>query len=333
MGLNHLRPSSTKQLNKALELHAYYSKMFEVFAVLPPDDIRTELNRESFEHFRSGHYHEWRKVLQRLRSYLGNSTLDDGRREVVRQFVDSEEAINEIMLPYPECRILLLETDRSDLKERFIELIKGQNIPMAGHWVMGIDNRTPDEIQGLCPPVLDEETKSRTEVIKQRLAILDEREAPSVRVIPTKPDGADFVPFLALLNNNQPIKPIPRSPPPPTTQVPTVTVPPARSPIAPLLLNYTMAELTALLAELGLVDTQTGREASTASPGAWVGVIHALLDEKRPRLKSGSKAAIQRAFSKEFNAQVEERTVQLGLGKRGSVGEQIKDRALRILNR
>ena len=101
-------------------------------------------------------------------------------------------------------------------------------------------------------------------------------------------------------------------------------------PFAPLLLNYTLAELTALLGELGLFDTATGRPTPAASPGAWVGVIHGLLEEPRPRLK-GSKAAIWQAFSGAFGAVGSERTVQNGLGTRGSTAEQFKDRTLALL--
>ena len=321
-------------MDNALEIHAHYSKLFEAFAVLPLDDIKRDLRSESLKHFQSGEYHDWRKMLQRMSSYLEKSNLDGQRRESIKAFINNEEAINNIELSYPECRMLLRESDRTELRTRFIELIGGQNMSLAGHWVMGIDKRTPDEIQGLCPPVLDEETKSRTEVIKQRLAILDERKAPSVRVIPPPPDGADFVSFLALLNNNQPIKPIPRCPPPAaTTQAPTVTAPTSGSPFALLLLNYTLTELTALLTELCLLDAKTGRQAPPATPGAWAGVIHALLDENEPRLRGGSNRAIQRAFTETFGAKVSERTAQGDLGKRGSVAEQFRDRALSILNR
>lgn len=103
-------------------------------------------------------------------------------------------------------------------------------------------------------------------------------------------------------------------------------------PFDSLLLNYTLPELTALLIGLGLLSATTERATPAASPGAWVGVIHALLDEKRPRLK-GSKAKIQNAFRVTFQAVVGERSVQNGLGKRGSDAEQFKDRALALLNK
>ena len=104
-------------------------------------------------------------------------------------------------------------------------------------------------------------------------------------------------------------------------------------PFTKLLLNYTLPELTALLSELGLLDKLTGKATPAASPGAWVGIIHALLDAKRPRLKGGSnKAAIWRAFRDAFSAVGSDRSVQNGLGTRGSEAEQFRDRALALLN-
>ncbi|MGY2134729.1 hypothetical protein ACW9KT_21040 [Hymenobacter sp. HD11105] len=100
---------------------------------------------------------------------------------------------------------------------------------------------------------------------------------------------------------------------------------------APLLLNYSLPDLIALLTELELLDATTKRATPAASSGAWVGIIYALLDEKRPRLR-GSKAAIWRAFSKGFKAVGSERAVQNGLGTRQSEAEQFRDRALRLLN-
>ncbi len=100
---------------------------------------------------------------------------------------------------------------------------------------------------------------------------------------------------------------------------------------APLLLKYTLPQLRELLQELGLVATD-GRAVAAASPGAWVGVIHALLDVQPPRLR-GSKAAIQRAFSGVFGADVSERAVQAGLGTNGSEAEQFRDRALAFMAR
>ncbi len=124
------------------------------------------------------------------------------------------------------------------------------------------------------------------------------------------------------------------APRPPHAPTPPASSPapeaPASAPFTPLLLNYTLAELTALLEKLGLFDTATGRPTPAASPGAWVGVIHGLLEEPRPRLK-GSKAAIWRAFSSTFGAVGSERAVQNGLGTRGSTAEQFKDRTLALL--
>lgn len=117
----------------------------------------------------------------------------------------------------------------------------------------------------------------------------------------------------------------------PTLPPDALAPPPAVEAFAPLLLNYTLTDLTALLTELGLLATDTGQATPAATSGAWVGVIHGLLEARRPRLKSGSKAAIWRAFSSAFGAVGSERAVQNGLGTRGSTAEQFRDRTLALL--
>lgn len=102
------------------------------------------------------------------------------------------------------------------------------------------------------------------------------------------------------------------------------------SPFTKLLLKYTLFELTALLIELGVLDKDTKQASPAASPGAWVGIIYALIDEKGPRLK-GSKAAISKAFNHTFGAVVSERAVQHGLETNQSEAERFRDRALSLL--
>lgn len=138
---------------------------------------------------------------------------------------------------------------------------------------------------------------------------------------------------VAVVSASELAPPRPASSPAPHSA--SLTLPhetPAPNPFAKLLLNYTLAELTALLGELGLLDKETGQASPAASPGAWVGVIYALLEAERPRL-AGSKAAARRGFVKSFGAVVSESAVHTGLGKRGSEAETFKNRALDILNR
>lgn len=104
----------------------------------------------------------------------------------------------------------------------------------------------------------------------------------------------------------------------------------AANPFAPLLLNYSLADLTALLAELGLLTTAAGRATPAASPGAWVGVVHGLLNAPRPRLRN-NMAAIRRALVEVFGARVSESLLQAGVSKRGSESEGFKDRTLALL--
>ena len=115
-------------------------------------------------------------------------------------------------------------------------------------------------------------------------------------------------------------------------EMPAIAVDTDAGPFPSLLLNYSLAELNTLLAELGLLSATTGYSTPAATSGAWVGVIYALLEAKPARL-TGTKAAIWRAFSETFKAKGSGRTVQNGLGKRGSIAEQFKDRALGILNK
>jgi hypothetical protein len=101
------------------------------------------------------------------------------------------------------------------------------------------------------------------------------------------------------------------------------------SPFEHLLRGYSLNELTTLLLDLKLIGADN-KEAASASPGAWVGVIYALLDKKSPRIR-GSKAAIQRAFHEVFGASVEERTVQAGITKNSNEAADVKARALSLL--
>jgi len=96
-----------------------------------------------------------------------------------------------------------------------------------------------------------------------------------------------------------------------------------------LLRNYTLEQLHELLQKLGLIGAD-GQAIPAATPGAWVGVIHGLLDAQPSRLRN-NKAAIQRAFSGYFGAVVGERAVQAGLGKRGSEAERVRDSTLTLL--
>ncbi|MEJ7662971.1 MAG: hypothetical protein WKG07_27160 [Hymenobacter sp.] len=104
----------------------------------------------------------------------------------------------------------------------------------------------------------------------------------------------------------------------------------ARLPVCPLLLNYSLTALTALLSELGLLDAATGRPTLAARPGAWVGVVHGLLNAPLPRLRN-NMAAIRRALVDVFGAQVSESLLQAGVSKRGSESEQFRDRTLALL--
>ena len=103
-------------------------------------------------------------------------------------------------------------------------------------------------------------------------------------------------------------------------------------PFAPLLLNYSLSELAALLTELGLVDKATGRATPAASPGAWVGVFHGLIEAEPPRMVD-NKAAAHREFTEVFGAKVSESLLYKGLGKTGSQAEKTRFRVIEALKR
>jgi len=106
--------------------------------------------------------------------------------------------------------------------------------------------------------------------------------------------------------------------------------PVASEPFLGLLLNYSPIELSKLLIELGLL-TGEGHAAPVATPGAWVGIAHGLLEADPPRL-IGSMAAFAKALASAYGAKVSDRAIQNGLGKRGSASEKFRDRVLRILD-
>lgn len=101
------------------------------------------------------------------------------------------------------------------------------------------------------------------------------------------------------------------------------------NPFSEILLNYTIEELTALLRELRLIDSEN-RESTTASPGAWAGVICALCEAKPQRLQE-NRSAIRRAFNAVFGSKISERTAQAKFGKTSSRFECAKDEAIKLL--
>lgn len=176
---------------------------------------------------------------------------------------------------------------------------------------------------------------------KERLRVQWELASKSLLLVYTSNHRADellrflFTTLIPLAATLQPELKKHQQPVEQATQSPVTLNPPRvfaeAGSFALLLLNYSLAELEAMLVELGLLDPTTSRATQAATPGAWIGVIYALLEAERPRL-SGSKAAIWRAFSGTFGAAVSERALQNGLGTQGSTAEQFRDRALKLLN-
>ena len=305
-------------MDNALEIHAHYSKLFEAFAVLPVYDIRSELDKEAAQHFEGGLYREWRIMLQRLKSYLGKSILDSERHEAVKYYIDRHEPLNEILLSFPECRFPLRETDRVDLKARFVELINCPDRPSAGLWVRGANTRTPEEIQSQCPPILDEETIGRADVIKQRLALLDEwKSHPDSMMLGYN----EFAPFPRILSNGQVINqypisahPAPQAPavaaaPTGVQSAPAVALTPAeRACVAP----FTLDEAAALAHRIGLTDASGTYCLDPRKLGAVVGFCQALQHAGKLRGAVGDLTAV---VGPRLGVEVKTRKTTTGIAK------------------
>ncbi|GAB3231259.1 hypothetical protein GCM10027346_17560 [Hymenobacter seoulensis] len=329
-------------MKSAIEVHEYYSQLFEAYTVLPPADIAKDLSFGCLaELWNRGKYQEYRDSLDRLNSYLDKSKLDPERRKEVAGFLAVHKLLVEKHILFPECRHRLFESDRIDLRERLFELLNGPNFGEGKLWAAGIYLGTVAELEANAQIKPDKDACNRIAVIKKCLATLDEQREARVNDS-TDDEGLPFPQrtfyYPGTVSESSTIRTTPR---PQLESELRVTVGPVTAapmgvtvtgPFDALLFNYSLANLTALLKELGLLNPDTEKATPAARPGAWVGVIYALLDAESPRLR-GSMAAIRRAFISTFGAVVSERAVQNGLGKRESEAEQVKRNALSILNR
>jgi hypothetical protein len=318
-------------VKSALEIHEYYARLFRAFEALPPADIRSELSFGSlFATYRKGEYREYKAELERLKCFLESSNLTAERREVITDFLEVHLPLAEKQIAFPECRHFLVQRDRLDLRERLFELLNGPNMGDGQLWAAGIPawqyHNTIAELEQNACLTPDKDSRARIEVIKKCLALLDEQQKRGL--------GEENIPFpQRTFSYPEPSTCGPDLSKSASQATPITVAPgPPIGPFTPLLLNYTVAELAELLADLGLLDTATGRATPAASPGTWVGVIYALFEAKQPRLKN-KKAAAQRAFVHVFGAVVSERAVQTGLGKRDSEAERFYTSALTLLNK
>jgi hypothetical protein len=316
-------------VKSALEIHEYYARLFRAFETLPSADIRSELSFGNlFATYQKGEYREYKAELERLKCFLESSNLTAERKEIITDFLEVHFPLAEKQISFPECRHFLVQRDRLDLRERLFELLNGPNMGEGQLWAAGIPawqyHWTIAELEQNARLTPDKDSRARIEVIKKCLALLDEQREGGVSEasIPFPQRTFSYPePSTCGADLGQPA-----SQATPTTAAPG----PPTGPFAPLLLNYTVAELTELLAELGLLDTATGRATPAASPGAWVGVVHGLLSAPRPRLRS-KLAAIGRALVDVFGAKVSESALQAGVSKRGSESERVRDRTLALL--
>ena len=105
-------------MDNALEIHAHYSKLFEAFAVLPPDDIGGALFERACELWAESPWNEFGKFLERVESYLEQSQLSPERRARVAKFLTKQKPHYERSRWKPEERPRLIEWERQELIHR-----------------------------------------------------------------------------------------------------------------------------------------------------------------------------------------------------------------------
>ena len=105
-------------MDNALEIHAHYSKLFEAFAVLPPDDIGSELFDQACELWAESPWDEFGAFLKRVESYLEQSQLSPERRAAVAKFLAKQKPHYERGVWLVETRPRVIKHDEPDLKRR-----------------------------------------------------------------------------------------------------------------------------------------------------------------------------------------------------------------------
>ncbi|WP_162910759.1 hypothetical protein [Hymenobacter oligotrophus] len=253
--------SPVPPFERALKLHAYFSKVFDAFSELPISDIQRTLREQSkrYTGYR-GSYYKYRLFLERIRSFVEKRKLDPARRKVVLEFLDYEEPLNQSMIQFPECRHELWERDRADLRMRLYTLSTGEKISLqALAWASSY--RPIGDLNQLEKIQIDEDSKQRIAVIIKRLSLLDSwrsKEQVSQMIlqigVPTSP-----LPGISqqapIINNNY------------------NTLPPVERILGS---GFTLGELTALAHQISLIDEAENFSLDARKKGALVGFCQAL---------------------------------------------------------
>jgi hypothetical protein len=116
-----ITPLQTNTLNETpLEIHSYYSKLFEAFAALPPADIGTALFERACELWAEKPWDDFGRFLNRIESYLEQSQLSPERRAEVLAFLDKQKPHYERGCWLPETRPRVIKHDEQDLQRRLV---------------------------------------------------------------------------------------------------------------------------------------------------------------------------------------------------------------------
>ncbi|WP_324671482.1 hypothetical protein [Hymenobacter sp. GOD-10R] len=226
-------------MNKALELHAYYSKLFEAFAVLPPGDIGSALFDESVELWATSPWQDFGAFLNRVEAYLGASTLSLDRQARIEAFLAKHKTHYERCVWAPEERPYLNETDKGSLQARR-QLLK------AG-WYN--DSEMSENFEWSGSSALEEYTQKQLKKVEQRLLILAERHRSTAQTEDISRASAHAIVQSALTAEQATDTAITQS-----VQHAQLDNPPACT-IADLCLsNFTSANLSSLLIYLKAID-------------------------------------------------------------------------------
>jgi hypothetical protein len=288
-----IEPDTSLLPSKIAESHIYLTALLKKCAQLPRYDVAQTL-RAAFEQHRAKGFYAWSDFVQRLPTYIAQHLSTD-----VQQMLNATGG----MLTSFRAKLRVAELRPEDwpfwsIDERPRLLMRQRDVT---------ERLEMAQEQGR-PANVTEHTETLARITRI-LAALDTAEAAGGTIVKSSE--------LDVPNTLQQVG---------AFSTPSVSA----GPFAPLLLNYSMPELTTLLISLGLLNPANGRATPAATPGAWVGVIHGLLDAKPPRLRN-NKAAIRRAVCEHFGAVVGERAVQVGPTKRGSEAERFRDSTLALL--
>jgi hypothetical protein len=110
--------------DKIFELHSFYSRLLESYAMLSEDEISASLLDEEFKH-KAISWESFGRHISYLANKLEISTLDAERKELVANSLERQQANYEEYEWQPEARMIIGEGDRHALIARRLQLLGG----------------------------------------------------------------------------------------------------------------------------------------------------------------------------------------------------------------